>query len=128
MSESDISLALTPSQVARVLDAAAGGAGLPPLLSNVEQPRELISSPLLEDPKISKSLLLGLVVLVSFPSDGGGRANKDVAGELSLAASTSHRYIQTLVAAGLLEQDPLTREYRRTVLSHRGGGKSRGRR
>jgi DNA-binding IclR family transcriptional regulator len=71
----------------------------------------------MEDPKISKSLLLGLVVLVSFPCDGTERANKDVAQELKIAASTSLRYIRTLVAAGLLEQNPVTRCYRRTGLS-----------
>jgi DNA-binding IclR family transcriptional regulator len=64
-------------------------------------------------------------VLVSFPLDGDWRANSDVAQELGLAASTSHRYARTLIAAGLLEQDPVTRRYRRTGLSgpqpgHRG--------
>ncbi len=109
-----ISLALTPVQVAQVIEAAASGAGRPPLLAGLEHPRELTTSPLLNDPKISKSLLLGLVVLVSFPSDGSERANKDIALELGLAASTTHRYIHTLVAAGLLEQNSLTRRYRRS--------------
>jgi DNA-binding MarR family transcriptional regulator len=121
MSARDISLGLTPGQVAQVVDAAASaGEQQLLLLSGVECPRELAISSLIEDPKISKSLLLGLAVLVSFPPDGGGRANKDVAQELGLAASTSHRYIRTLVAAGLLEQDHDTRWYRRTQLSGRG--------
>jgi hypothetical protein len=116
-----ISLALTPVQVAQVIEAAASGAGQPPLLTGLEHPRELTTSPLLDDPKISKSLLLGLVVLVSFPLDGSERANKDVAHELGLAASTTHRYIHTLVAAGLLEQNSLTRRYRRSQPSGSGG-------
>jgi hypothetical protein len=108
-----ISLTLTPGQVAQVLAAANRGAGQPPLLSGVTHPRDLVDSPLLEDPNIAKSLLLGLIVLVSFPPYGAYRANKDVALELNLAASTTHRYVRTLVAVGLLEQDPLTRRYRR---------------
>jgi hypothetical protein len=115
-----ISLALTPSQVAQVIEAAASGAGRPPLLAGLEHPRDLTTSPLLDDPKISKSLLLGLVVLVSFPLDGAERANKDVAQELGLAASTTHRYIHTLVAAGLLEQNAQTRRYRRPPAPARG--------
>jgi DNA-binding MarR family transcriptional regulator len=100
------SLALTPAQVAQVIDASGGE----PLLLSI---RALIASPLLEDPKISKSLLLGLLILVSFPSDGGKCGNKQIAQEMGLAASTTHRYIHTLVAAGLLEQDEVTRKYRR---------------
>ncbi len=114
MSEAAISLALTPGQVAQVIEAAAAGRGQPPLLSGLGHPRELTKSPLLENPKISKSLMLGLVVLVSFPRDGSERANNEIAQELGLAASTTHRYIHTLVAAGLLEQNPLTRRCRRS--------------
>ncbi len=115
MSVGEISLALTPGQVTQVVEEAASGGGRPPLLTGLEHPRELIASPLLEDPKISKSLLLGLVVLVSFPPDGSERGNKEIAEELGLAASTSHRYIHTLVAAGLLEQNAVTRQYRRSA-------------
>jgi DNA-binding MarR family transcriptional regulator len=110
----EISLALTPGQVAQVIEAVGSGEQRF-LLSGLEDPRQLIDSPLLDDPKISKSLLLGLVVLISFPSDGGERGNKEIAQALGLAASTSHRYIHTLVAAGLLEQNPTTRQYRRPV-------------
>jgi len=35
-----------------------------------------------------------------------------VAAQLELSASTTHRYMSTLLAAGLLEQDPRTRRYR----------------
>jgi IclR helix-turn-helix domain len=125
VSAESISLALTPVQVAQVVEAVASGSGQLPLLSGLEHPRELTVSPLLDDPKISKSLLLGLVVLVSFPLDGSERANKDVAQELGLAASTTHRYIHTLVAAGLLEQNSVTRRYRRAQPAGR-GGKGRG--
>ncbi len=120
MSENGISLVLTPGQVVQVLKAA-GGVGQQALLAEVGDPRELVALPLLEGPTVAKSLLLGLVVLVSFPLEGTWRANKDVAQELGLAASTTHRYIKTLAAVGLLEQDPLTRQYRRTQFPSHGG-------
>ena len=120
-----ISLALTPGQVTQVVEAVSAGAERPLLISGLEEPQQLVASPLLEDPKISKSLLLGLVVLISFPVDGSERGNKQVAEELGLAASTTHRYIHTLVAAGLLEQNPRTRRYRRPESPDR---KGRGRR
>jgi hypothetical protein len=126
MSAQRISLALTPGQVAQVIEEAmAFGGQRPLLLSGPEGIRELIASPLFEDPRISTSLLLGLLILISFPSDGSERGNKQIAQELGLAASTTHRYIQTLVVAGLLEQNPVNRCYRRTQLS---GRKERGRR
>jgi DNA-binding IclR family transcriptional regulator len=36
-----------------------------------------------------------------------------VAGELGLGVSTTHRYASTLLEVGLLERDPVSREYRR---------------
>jgi DNA-binding MarR family transcriptional regulator len=125
MDTGGISLMLTPGQVTLVLKAAGGTRGQFRQFSLLaeEHPRELLASPLLEDRKISQSLLIGLVVLVSFPLDGSERANKDISLELGIAASTAHRYIYTLVAAGLLEQDPVTRCYRRTGLSSTAVGK-----
>jgi uncharacterized glyoxalase superfamily protein PhnB len=68
---------------------------------------------------VSRSLLLGLVVLISFPTDGSDRGIKDLAGELALPTSTVHRYVRTLHVVGLLEQDRRTRRYRRPAsLSH----------
>jgi hypothetical protein len=119
------SLALTPGQVAQVVEAMSAGAEGLLLISGLNEPQQLIASPLLEDPKISKSLLLGLVVLISFPRDGSERGNKQVAQELGMAASTTHRYIHTLLAAGLLEQNPTTRQYRRPQTPNRGKGGQR---
>ena len=53
------------------------------------------------------------MVLTSFPADGAGRAVTDVAHELEMGASTTHRYATTLFEVGLLERDPVSREYRR---------------
>jgi IclR helix-turn-helix domain len=121
----EVPLALTAEQVVRVIEeAVSAGAAGSRLLSGLGKPRELVSSPLLEDRRVSRSLLCGLVVLVSFPADGSERGVKAIAGELGLAASTTHRYIHTLLAVGLLAQDPVTRKYRR---AHPPGGR-RGRR
>jgi IclR family pca regulon transcriptional regulator len=61
---------------------------------------------------MSRSLLMGLLVLASFPSDGSDLAVIDVAKRLEMSASTTHRYLTTLLSVGLLEQDPRSRRYR----------------
>ncbi|HWY91159.1 MAG TPA: helix-turn-helix domain-containing protein, partial [Solirubrobacteraceae bacterium] len=66
----------------------------------------------LDDDRFSRSLLRGLMVLAAFPSDGGSRRVTDVAKQLGLGASTTHRYAITLVELGLLERDPASRHYR----------------
>ncbi len=47
-----------------------------------------------------------------FPTDGGALAVTDVAKRLGLSPSTTHRYMTTLLAVGLLEQDARSRRYR----------------
>lgn len=66
----------------------------------------------LDDSRFSRSLLTGLVLLASFPENGSYLGNGEIARNLGLNPSTSHRYITTLVEAGLLERDPATRRYR----------------
>jgi colicin import membrane protein len=62
--------------------------------------------------RLSRSLLSGLLVLSCFTPEGIDLGIKDISEELDLNASTVHRYVLTLVAAGLLERDPNTRRYR----------------
>lgn len=62
--------------------------------------------------RLSRSLLSGLLVLSCFPPEGVDLGIKDISEELDLNTSTVHRYVLTLVAAGLLERDPDTRRYR----------------
>jgi IclR family transcriptional regulator, KDG regulon repressor len=57
-------------------------------------------------------LFRGLLILALFISGGDGRGVVEVARELHLSPSTTHRYMSTLVAFGLLAQDPTTRKYR----------------
>lgn len=61
---------------------------------------------------LSRSLLMGLLVLAAFPVDGSERGIAELARELGLNSSTTHRYATTLVAVGLLAHNPRTRRYR----------------
>jgi hypothetical protein len=116
LSEWGVSLGLTTEQVASVIAAAsAAGTDSAALLAGLAAPGELTTSSLLEDRTVSRSLLFGLIVLVSFPADGSDRGIKEVAAELDLPTSTTHRYAHTLRAIGLLEQDPRSRRYRRSA-------------
>lgn len=64
------------------------------------------------DKNISSSFILGLLVFAVFPEDGTLIANADIARTLGMNPSTAHRYVGTLVVAGLVEKDPDTRTYR----------------
>jgi DNA-binding MarR family transcriptional regulator len=66
----------------------------------------------MEDRRLSRSLLSGLLVLSCFPPDGGYLGIAELARMLSMNTSTTHRYVTTLLAVGLLERDPATRRYR----------------
>jgi Fic family protein len=65
-----------------------------------------------ENPRLSKSLLSGLLLLASFPADGSYLRVTELAQMLDMSPSTTHRYFATLLTVGLLEQDPGTRRYR----------------
>jgi DNA-binding MarR family transcriptional regulator len=67
---------------------------------------------LLDDRRLSRSLLAGLLVLTCFPKGGGELGIADLARRLDMRTSTIHRYVSTLLAAGLLERDPVSRQYR----------------
>jgi uncharacterized protein (DUF1778 family) len=75
-----------------------------------ETQRALTSA--LGDPQLSQSLLRGLAILSCYGPERPWRTIVDLARELSMSPSTTHRYVKTLRAVGLLEQDPTTREYR----------------
>jgi hypothetical protein len=116
MPEDAITIELSKTQVARVVREAGRDDGLLDLLGGIEDLVEFRATPAqLDDPRFSRSLLRGLMVLGCFPADGAGREVTDVARELKMGASTAHRYASTLVEVGLLERDPVSREYRRAV-------------
>jgi hypothetical protein len=107
-------LELSKVQVDHVLRAASGAGHVSFLLSSLDDVKEALAgrSGELEDPRLSRSLMLGLLVLACFPLDGSYLGNTEVAAMLDLHLSTVHRYISTLTAVGLLEREPVTRRYR----------------
>jgi hypothetical protein len=116
-----VSLELTKAQVEGVVRATADahGPSLNLLLSGLIT-EEAISEGSLEDRycaelesgRLSHSLFRGLLILALFISGEEGRGVVEVARQLGLSPSTTHRYMTTLVAFGLLVQDPATRKYR----------------
>jgi AraC-like DNA-binding protein len=109
-----ITIELTPPQVDRIVRESSSGTGVSSLLRGLAGEGTLASryEALAESPRLSRSLLLGLLVLASFPTDGGSLAVSDVAAQLGMSPSTTHRYMTTLLAVGLLDQDVRTRRYR----------------
>lgn len=113
--EGIVMLTLSPAQVEQVLrsataDSQAGDTGV---LSTdqLSGARERRYRALLDDRRLSRSLLAGLLVLTCFPP-GGEMGIADLARRLDMRTSTIHRYVSTLLAAGLLERDPVSRQYR----------------
>jgi IclR family pca regulon transcriptional regulator len=60
----------------------------------------------------SQSLERGLAILSAFRSGRPLLGVSDLAREVGLSRSTTHRYIATLAGLGYLDQDPSTRKYR----------------
>jgi IclR helix-turn-helix domain len=113
MPEQAITIELSKAQVNRVIREADEDDGLLGRLGGVERLDFQVTTEQLNDPRLSRSLFRGLLVLACFPADGAPRSMKDVAEELdNMGGSTTHRYISTLVEVGLLEQDPASRTYR----------------
>jgi len=63
-------------------------------------------------PGFSQSLERGLAVLSAFKPDRPVVGISDLARELGLTRSTTHRYVATLASLRYLEQDEATRKYR----------------
>jgi hypothetical protein len=80
--------------------------------SQLQQATRAALEDALEDPQLSQSLLRGLAILASYGPDRPWRAIIELAGQLGMSPSTTHRYVKTLRAVGLLEQNPTTRAYR----------------
>jgi IclR helix-turn-helix domain len=121
--EQAVSITLSGNQVDHVVRAALGDNAVPDLSSMITSAdfcgtaaRQQLSAryrALQDNRRLSRSLLAGLLVLSCFWSDERDLGIKDISEQLDLNTSTVHRYVVTLVAAGLLERDPQTRRYRR---------------
>jgi hypothetical protein len=114
MPEDAIMIELSKAQIDRVVREAGRDGGLLGLVGVMEG---LVgfraSGAQLDDPRFSRSLLKALMVLASFTPGGASRQVTDVAHELEMGLSTTYRYASTLVEVGLLEREPVSREYRR---------------
>ncbi len=66
-----------------------------------------------ENPRVSRSLLQGLLILSSLPAEGRFTALGALSQRLEISPSTVHRYLTTWTLVGLVERDPKTRHYRR---------------
>lgn len=128
----EIAIALSPAQVEQVLRAAGSTKGGPAssllivALDNahvspngngrthhsLHEAAQTALAQALSDPQLSQSLLRGLAILSCYGPGRPWRAIIDLAKELDISSSTTHRYVKTLRAVGLLEQHPGTREYR----------------
>jgi IclR family transcriptional regulator, pca regulon regulatory protein len=64
------------------------------------------------DPEFSQSLERGLTILGAFSPDRQALGISDLARELGLTRSTTHRYAATLTTLGYLQQDGPTGKYR----------------
>jgi hypothetical protein len=115
-----ITIELSKAQVDQVIRAAGEGGTMSVLLSALKDPRWTLSidsdewsyPAQLDDRRLSRSLLSGLLVLSCFPADGGSLGIAELARRLDMNTSTTHRYVTTLLAVGLLERDSATRRYR----------------
>lgn len=120
--EPPVSITLSRNQVDHVMRAALGDEAAPSFSGMVagsgfhrSHARDMLSlryRDLQANRRLSRSLLAGLLVLSCFPPEGMDIGIKDISEQLELNTSTVHRYVLTLVAAGLLERDPDTRRYR----------------
>ncbi len=130
--DQEVAIALSPAQIEQVIRSAGqtsngavsrllvaaldnahiGANGDRHVGRSLHEETKLALSGALGDPQLSHSLLRGLAILSCYGSDRPWRAIVDLARELDMSPSTTHRYVKTLRAVGLLEQDPVTREYR----------------
>lgn len=123
-----ISIKLSPTQVDDIVRAASGGrapsiAKLVAKVLNSPVPTDPATAPSAgaddrhlpvdsDDPRLSRSLLRGISILTCFGPDNRQRGIVELAHELGMSPSTTHRYAVTLVEIGLLERCPRTRKYR----------------
>jgi hypothetical protein len=111
---------LSKAQVDQIVRTASEGGTMSVLLSALRDPEWDLSvdsedcayPAQMRDRRLSRSLLSGLLVLSCFSSDGSYLGIAELARMLDMHTSTTHRYVATLLAVGLLERDAVTRAYR----------------
>lgn len=111
---------LSKAQVDQVVRDAGQGGTMSVLLSALRDPDWTLAldsddwayPAQMEDRRLSRSLLSGLLVLSCFSLDGEDLGIAELARMLNMNTSTTHRYVTTLLAVGLLERDSSSRRYR----------------
>jgi DNA-binding transcriptional ArsR family regulator len=119
-SEERIVLELSRAQVAKVMRTANASGAPSTLLSGLHGPgapetadvEDLMQLAEAEERRLSRSLLSGLLVLACFSLDGTSLGIAQLARQLKMSPSATHRYVSTLLAAELVERDSETRQYR----------------
>jgi DNA-binding MarR family transcriptional regulator len=102
-----ISITLSPAQIDEIVRTATQRRS--PSVSTLLGSYTPIDT---KDPRMSRSLMRGLAILSSFGPDNSARGILELARDLGMSPSTTHRYAFTLVELGLLERCPHTRKYR----------------
>jgi hypothetical protein len=100
---------LSPEQVAQIVRSAADAIAISPFLSGLgnlgaDQALAVRRLPEMDNPRLSRSLLSGLLVLASFPVDGGSRTYRELGELAGTPADSTYRYVKTLVAVGLVQR------------------------
>lgn len=105
---------LAPDQVLQVVQQAIESGGIASALGGLATTSEMTK--LIQEASLqhgsSRSLLRGLLALAVFSESPDPRGLIEVATVLGMSPSTTHRYLITLVQAGLLERDSTSRRYR----------------
>jgi hypothetical protein len=111
--QNGISIKLSRAQVNEVVRKAATDAGPLAVCGDALTSGDLrVTATNMDDPRFSRSLLRALMVLASYPTDGSARSVSDVAKQVGMGISTAHRYTATFAVVGVLERDPVSRQYR----------------
>lgn len=111
--ETPVAIQLSREQIRQVARAAANAGNLSLLLSVPGEHAALtVCFQRWKGSRLSDSLLRALLLLASFPADRRYLSITDLSRKCAYSPSTTHRYVSTFLAAGVLEQDPRTREYR----------------
>jgi Fic family protein len=109
-----VSITLSDSQVNEIVRKASAASEISLSLAGLGEPPALdLAHEQLNDQRLSRSLMIGLLAYAAFPDDGNYLGVIELARMLHASSSTIHRYLQTLLAVGLLERDPASRRYRR---------------
>jgi hypothetical protein len=111
--QDEISIRLSRAQVTEVVrKAAASDVILGMLGAGLTDGDVHAFESKMDDARFSRSLLRALMVLASYPADGSARSVSDVAKRLGMGISTAHRYTSTFAEVGVLQRDPVSRQYR----------------